>query len=70
MVAVPSTIVPSLKVTEPLGEDPPANVAVRLTDWPMAGEIDELDTEIEGEALPTVTPMAPDVAPALLLSPP
>ena len=43
---------------------------MNVTDWPMAGALAELDTEIEGAALPTVTVMMPDAAAALLPSPP
>ena len=69
MVAVPSTAAPSLKMTMPDGDDAPAKVAVRVTIWPAAGALDELDMESEGEAFPTMTVTAPDVAAALLLSP-
>ena len=69
MVAVPSVIVPSLKVTEPDGEEPPESTAVRTTDWPAGAEVVELDSRIEGDAWPTVTAIAPDVAAELLLSP-
>ena len=63
-------VVPSLKLTLPVGEAPPDSVAVKVTGWPAAGALAELDTAIEGAALPIVTAIAFDVAEALLLSPP
>ena len=69
IVPVPRVVDPFWKVTVPDGDEPPASVAVRVTDWPAVGDVDELDSEIEGDALPTVTVIAPDVAVPLLLSP-
>ena len=69
-VAVPRVEAPSRNVTVPLGEEPPDNIAVNVTDWPAAGEVNEADSAIEGETLATVTVTAPEVAAALLLSPP
>ena len=70
IVAAPNVVEPSLKVTEPDGEEPPESVAVRVTDCPSGGDSEELESETDSDALPTVTVMALEVAPALWLSPP
>ena len=69
MVPVPSVVVPSLKVTVPEGDEPFESVAVKVTKSPSAGEALEAETTRVGEAWPTVTVMAADVAVALLVSP-
>src|SRR5947208_1899676 len=69
-VAVPSVVLPSLKVTEPVGEPAPGainvTVAVKVTDWPETDGLAELLTDVVVLALLTET----EAVPVLLLSVP
>jgi hypothetical protein len=47
-VPVPSVVDPFLKVTLPVGDAPPAKVAVRVTDVPSTGLLSEADAVIVG----------------------
>ena len=69
-LALPSVVVPSLKVTVPVAETLPVKVAVRVTGLPKAGAASDDPTEIEGVARETVRPTALAVAFPLLASPP
>ena len=68
IVPMPSTVVPSLNVTVPVGEDPPDSVAVKVTEAPSAGAVSEADTVIVGAELPTTivysAKLAPPIVPA------
>src|ERR1700683_1825264 len=73
-VAVPSTVVPSSKVTVPVGVPEPGalavTVVVNVTDWPKSdGFVDEL-TLVLVPSSPTVWLTAGDVLPVKSLSPP
>jgi hypothetical protein len=62
-VPVPSVVLPSLKVTVPVGDDPPdpLTVAVKVMDWPKAlGLAEELSAVVE-EAWLTVCVSAAEV---------
>ena len=61
-VPVPIVVEPSLKVTVPVGEEPPVSVAVKVTVEVGSGVVVDAETEMVGEALPTVTETAEEVA--------
>ncbi len=72
-VAVPRTVVPSSKVTVPVGTPPPSfsrsTVAWSVTDWPKVGAEDDADTPIWVGLLAAVTSIELVVCdPAMALS--
>ncbi|MCY1239422.1 hypothetical protein D9M72_522150 [compost metagenome] len=66
---VESVVDPFLKVTLPVGDAPPAKVAVKVTDAPSTGLLFEAETVTVGATCPTVTVTAAETAAALLASP-
>jgi hypothetical protein len=68
--AVPRTVTPSLKVTEPVGVAPgPVTVAVNVTDWPnVEGFALEASVAVDS-AFPIVRVTGPKVLPVKLASP-
>lgn len=68
-LAVPSRVLPSLKLTDPVGELPPVRVAVSVSDWFWLRLLVELLRVMAGEDLPMETLTLPELTLALLPSP-
>jgi hypothetical protein len=73
-VPVPRVVLPSLKVTVPVGVPAPgataATVAVNVTDWPKTDGVPDVAIDVVVDAWLTTCEMAGEVLVVKLVSPP